>query len=280
MSIPTEELVEKVEAILAMDPNHYRLEMFNRKHVCKNYADRRIANEYYSIIRALHFVAHKYFKADHLNLLSEFARTFWSPNEDYSKSEWFIDKLLIEISYLRKEVLELHYDKISFSTEAYLKLNEINYEIKVKEYKIDFLLQVYQYVSVYDWKVNDYFSINVYEQQFDSLPMIKLLSENGISLEDIIDDINLKKQGFFTIAMLWHIGLIKRLKEQSANVTKGSMAKTIYSWLSPDAKQNIKSNTFEKYIGYMEDRGNYKPDEFTPGYETQIDIIEKRYKTP
>ncbi|MFZ4569343.1 MAG: hypothetical protein ACOYND_09935 [Bacteroidota bacterium] len=267
---------EDVKKILQGESKYYVSRIYTLKHSSKDYYDKEKLSLFYNVLKALAFVAKKYYRPDFDYLMKNISFLFWFPDLDISEPDFFENGLLEVMANCKKHIREKKFDKTGLTPENYMGVYKIEYDISTHEYFIEYLSKVYDYVNVYEWRIEDLININVYEHQFDTLPIIRELSSKDIFLEDIIEDINRQKSGFYAIALMWKLGIINRLQTDQAKSSDHALSLIIQKWFSSGAK--IKANSIEKYLGYLRKRGELTTKGLNSSYETAIADIEKKYK--
>jgi len=265
-----------VEEIFNGEPKFYVSRMYALKHSTDDYFEKEKLSVFYNVLKALAFVAKKYYKPDFDFLMKNISFLFWFPDLDISEPEYFENGLLEVMANCKKHIRDLKFDKTGYTPENYMGVYKIDYEISTYEYYIEFLSKVYDYVNVYEWSLEDLININVYEHQFDTLPIIRELSSKDIFLEDIIEDINRQKSVFYAISLMWKLGIINRLQTDQVKSSDHALSLIMKKWFSDRAK--VKANSIEKYLGYLRKRGELTAKGLNSSYETTIAEIEKKYK--
>ena len=266
---------EDIQEVLQGEPKYYLSRIYNLKHSSKDYYEKEKLSMFHDILKALAFVAKKYYKPDFDYLLEHISFLFWFPDCEITEPDFFENGILDVIANCKKYIRERKFDKTGLTPENYMGVYKIEYDISNYEYYIEYLSKVYDYVNVYEWRIEDLININVYEHQFDTLPFIRELSSKDIFLEDIIEDINRHKSGFYAISLMWKIGIISRIQADQAKSSDHALSLIIQKWFSSGAK--IKANSIEKYLGYLRKRGELTVKELNSSYETAIADIEKKY---
>lgn len=270
------DLNQCINDILSSDPVNYRMELFYLKS-SKDLSDhdREIVTQYYYMVRAFAHVAKKRFKYQFDMLLKYHAPVFWKPNADMLEQEWFADGLLEVISLIREHIRDLHFDLTGLTEGNYGGIKRIEFEIEDYKLYIDYLQDVHEYIHAHDWRYDEYLQINVYDYKIHTLDMLNQLKVHGITLEDIIDDINKRKNEFYTIAIFWYLGAVKRVIDDTGKTTNNALGNILKKWFLHDAK----ANTIAIYLSYFKNHDNNTLTEtnIEPSYETIIDEVKKKY---
>lgn len=266
---------EDIQEILLGEPKYYLSRVYNLKHSSMDYFEKEKLSMFYDILKALAFVAKKYYKPDFDYLMKNISSLFWFPDCEITERDFFENGILDVIANCKKYIRERKFDKTGLTPENYMGVYKIEYDISNYEFYIEYLSKVYDYVNVYEWRIEDLININVYGHQFDTLPIIRELSSKDIFLEDILEDINRHKSGFYAVTLMWKLGVISRLQADQAKSSDHALSLIIQKWFSSGAK--IKANSIEKYLGYLRKRGELTAKELNSSYETAIADIENKY---
>ena len=263
-----------IDDILNGDPVHYRMELFYLKS-SKELSDheRKIVTQYYYMVRAFDHVAKKRYKYQFDEILKYCASEFLKPDTDMLQQDWFSDYLLEMISWLRKNIRDEQTKLKGLSKDNYGLIQEIVDKIEDLRLYIDYFDDVHDYINAHEWRYDEYLAINVYDYQIHTLDVVNQLKEHGITLEYIIDDINKYKHGFFTIALFWYLGGIKRLIEDHGEISDNALGKILRKWFVDD----VKTNTIAKYLTYLRNHDNNTLPSYNSGFETIISEIQEKY---
>lgn len=263
-----------IKDILTGAPVNYKMELFYLKS-SKDLSDhdREIVTQYYYMVRAFAHVAKKRYKYQFDDILKYGASEFWKPDTNILEQDWFSDCLLEIISWLRKNIGDKRQELKGLCEGNYGLIHEIVYTIEYWRLHIDYFDDVHEYINAHEWRYDEYLAINVYDYQIHTLDVLKQLIEHGITLEDIIDDINKSKHGFFTIALFWYLGGIKRLIEDHGEISDNALGKILRKWFVDD----VKANTIAKYLTYLRNHDNNTLPNFNSGFETIISEIKEKY---
>lgn len=236
----------------------------------------RLVNEYYYMVRALSFVAKKYFFADNEALLKKYVPYFWQPKKYMTEEGWFENQLLIKISNIKKDIRDLRFDKLSLKPdENYVGIHKIDHSIGEHQFEIEFLQQVVDYILSYKWKTPDYISFDIYIEKVHQLSIIKRLEKEEVYLADIIDDINSKHTVVYASVLLYKLGLPQKMKQQLKNNNYEEIGRILSKWFID--KTDYK--TIVKVFNYLEKKvNNIKIDKLDSSIEQNLAIIQEKYK--
>ena len=274
MKIMTKDINQCINDILSGEPVHYKMELFSLKS-SKELSDheRKVVTQYYYRVRAMVHVAKKRYKYQFDMLLKYGASEFWKADADVLEDEWFSEGLLEIISLIRKKIRELQLELEGLTPGNYGGIQRNLFDIEEYRLYLDYIHDVHDYINAHEWRYDEYLSINVYEYKIHTLDIVNQLKEHGITLEDIIDDINKYKHGFFTIALFWYLGGIKRLIEDHGEISDNALGIILRKWFVDD----VKANTIAKYLTYLRNHDNNTLTSYNSGFETTISEIQEKY---
>lgn len=275
MSFSSDEIDTKVKSILELEPRFYGQKLYELKYSNLDYSDEKQIAEYYSMARALIFVAKRYFNADYDLLLKNILPLFWDAEYDLTETNYFTDGLMAVSSNCRKHIRELKIDRGGLTSQNYLGINRIDNEIEIYNTYIQYLEKVNEYIYSHLWRLPDYLQLDIYQYRIHIMESVKKLAKKGIELEDIIDDINKRSESFYTIALLWHLNIVQQLLEEHGGKTVTRVNLTLSEWIS----QKASAESIGNYISYLKRRENGELTKKTvkSSYETSIHEIKTRY---
>jgi len=272
----TKDINQCINDILSCEPVNYRIQLFSLKSTKElSYYDRQKVTRYYYIVRALSHIAKKRYKYQFDMLLKQHAHLFWKTDADMLEEDWFSDGLLEIISLIRKYIRELQLDLEGLTEGNYGGIQRILFSIEDYKLYLDYLHDVYEYTKGRDWLYNEYLQIDVYEYKIHTLDSVQKLEQHGITLEDIIEDINKSNHEFYTIAIFWYLGAIKNIIDDTGKTTENALGFILGEWFLHGAKPN----TIAKYLAYLRnhDENKITISNSISSYETKIHEVKEKY---
>ena len=203
---------ERVADILNGNPYMYvsELRSLNSNKIYMN--DRTNVYQFFLKIKAIVLIAELYFQNQFPDFVKALSAYLWQRNElnNFEADIYELKSTAFEVLKQMKE------EKNAISFYKNLLTDKMNDDIAYYEYYISYLDKIIQYIGTNAWNIKEYLLIDI----------TSLVDEEyrDINLEAIIHEINRRAQINFAIAVLFHLGIVKKInaegRVQSENYNK------------------------------------------------------------
>ena len=203
---------ERVADILNGNPYMYvsELRSLNSNKIFMN--DRRSVYQFFLKIKVIVLIAESYFPNQFIDFVKALSAYLWQRNDLHN---FEVD--IYELKSTAFEVLkQMKEEKNAISFYKNLLTDKMNDDIAYYEYYISYLDKIIQYIGTNAWNIKEYLLIDI----------TSLVDEEyrDINLEAIIHEINRRALINFAIAVLFHLGIVKKInaerRVQSENYNK------------------------------------------------------------
>ena len=229
---------ERVADILNGNPYMYvsELRSLNSNKIFMN--DRRSVYQFFLKIKVIVLIAESYFPYQFPDFVKALSAYLWQRNElnNFEADIYELKSTAFEVLKQMKE------EKHAISFYQNLLTDKMNADIAYYEYYISYLDKIIQYIGTNAWDIEEYLLIDI----------TSLVDEEykDINLEPIVHEINKRAQIKFAIAVLFHLGIVKKInaesRVQSENYNKYTTK--ISKWFRDSKPKTIEGliNTFHK----------------------------------
>ena len=209
---------ERVADILNGNPYMYvsELRSLNSNKIYMN--DRTNVYQFFLKIKAIVLIAESYFPNQFIDFVKALSAYLWQRNELHN-----FEADIYELKSTAFEVLkQMKEEKHAISFYQNLLTDKMNADIAYYEYYISYLDKIIQYIGTNAWDIEEYLLIDITSLVDDEY--------KDINLEPIVHEINKRAQIKFAIAMLFHLGIVKKKMpkgECNLKIIKNTLRKSV-----------------------------------------------------